>query len=298
MMKKIVKIKWSQSVWFFDIDDTLIATAKNSITAAEGIADILKNTFGQETSKKIQNKFIELFHLLYMGHTNSGNWDSKGLKQNHEKLVEKIFSLQKNIIAEGYNLKKWSREILIKIALDDLGLRYSSEQICEAADAYWMKISKLSDPFSDALFLIREIKKHKRPIILVTGSDARLILKPNGQFEYDPKYSEALKRERVIILSDKGVGFDGISIGDPEDKPHLDFFQKAVHTAEDNLGHKINLKDAIMVGDSYSADLQVPKEKMGFGLVVLFEKNMNKTEIIDEHEIKTGRLSDIANFLT
>jgi hypothetical protein len=28
-------------------------------------------------------------------------------------------------------------------------------------------------------------------------------------------------------LKDKGFIFDGVSIGDPEDKPHEDFFQKS-----------------------------------------------------------------------
>ncbi|MBI3103800.1 hypothetical protein HYZ05_02585 [Candidatus Daviesbacteria bacterium] len=35
-MKKIKKIPWSESIWFLDLDDTLIDTAGATISASEG----------------------------------------------------------------------------------------------------------------------------------------------------------------------------------------------------------------------------------------------------------------------
>lgn len=36
---------------------------------------------------------------------------------------------------------------------------------------------------------------------------------------------------------------------------------------------------------------------MRFGLVVLFQKDKEDTEIVDERQIITGKLSEVANFL-
>jgi len=118
-----------------------------------------------------------------------------------------------------------------------------------------------------------------------------------GQFDYDPQYSEALKRQRIELLREKGITFNALSIGDPEDKPHMDFFQKGLKIAEEDSGCPIDTRYAIIVGDSFGGDLQTPKEQMGFGLVVLFQKDKTKTEIIDEYQIITGNLSEVANFL-
>ena len=79
-----------------------------------------------------------------------------------------------------------------------------------------------------------------------------------------------MKRERIELLRKKGIQFHGVSIGDPEDKPHKDFFQKGIMLARKELGYHLDLSNAIMAGDSYTADLEVPKNMFGFGLVVLF----------------------------
>jgi len=137
-------------------------------------------------------------------------------------------------------------------------------------------VSDNSTPIEGVLNLFKKIKSHNRPIYFVTGSDARLKMNSQELFDYDPKYSEQFKAKRINALKNKGLFFNALSIGDPEDKPHLDFFEKAVTIAEKDLGHKLDYKNSIMFGDSYVADLQIPREKMNFGLVVLFKKGQEK----------------------
>ncbi len=294
------KIFWSKSIWFFDIDDTLIDTATNSITASEGIRKVFENNFDSEVAMNIKDQFNALYNLMYAGYKVKKDEDwlkVDGGKKAFENLNQKVASLQKEIILKWGTYKKWSREIFIKLAADSLKMKVSPELIHEAADAYWITLAKVSNPFPDAVNLMTQIKLHSRPIFLITSSDARLKMRVDGQFEYIPQYSEGLKRERIMMLLEKGIHFNGISIGDPEDKPNIDFFQKAIKLAEEDLGQIIDTSHAIMVGDSFGGDLQTPKEKMGFGLVVLFQKDKLDTEVIDEHQITTCRLSDVANFL-
>ena len=106
-----------------------------------------------------------------------------------------------------------------------------------------------------------------------------------------------LKKNRIELLREKGIIFNALSIGDPEDKPNLNFFQKGLKIAEQELGCPINTEHAIMIGDSFEGDLQVPKERMGFGLVVLFQKDKIKLKIIDDHQIITGNLMEVTRLL-
>jgi FMN phosphatase YigB (HAD superfamily) len=134
-------------------------------------------------------------------------------------------------------------------------------------------------------------------LFMVTSSDARLKMQPDGQFIYDPEFSEALKRKRIELLKGKGLKFDAISIGDPEDKPHPDFFNKALRVAEAEIGAPVDTRNAIMLGDSYGGDLQTPKEILGFGMVVLRENGKPSVQINDASQVSLGALTEAERFL-
>lgn len=300
-MDQTKKILWKDSAWFSDIDDTLIDTATTTPEASEGIRKVFEARFGLEKAKIIQNNFNEIFNLILAGLRNKTDDDwakIEGGKKTFDNLWELVEGYQLEIKNKYGAVKKFSREVFIKIAADKANLEVSAELISEAADAYWVTLSEKTRVFPGVLNLIKEIKEHGRPLYLATSSDARLKLKPDGQFEYIPKESEDFKRERIQLLRNKGIDFNLVSIGDPEDKPHLDFFEKAIKIAETDLGHKIDLSNAIMMGDSFPADLQTPKEKLGFGLVVVFHEGLNNTEVIDKNQIKTGNLQEVSSFIS
>jgi hypothetical protein len=286
------KISWKDSIWFSDVDDTLITTADSSIPASDGIRSVFTSRFGEAVGIKLQNEFIEVFTAMLSIHR--GNETAS----KYDSLIEEIESYHKDLPAEYGKPKRWSREIFIAIAAKKLGIRVSEELICEAADAYWMNLTQIAGVIPGVIPLVKEIKRHNRPFYLVTGSDVRLSQRKDGRFSYDPHYSESFKRERLAILRQRGIDFNLVSIGDPEDKPHKDFFEKAVHVAEEDLGEKINLSNAIIIGDSFAADLQTPKEQMHFGLSVLYEKGKDTTEIFDKHQLVTGNLSTIIDYLS
>lgn len=299
-MSNVHHLTWEESVWFSDVDDTLINTAGLTRAGSEGIRDVFQAGFGSEKAKKIQKSFQNVFDTLMFGHQRHTPEDWEGFtkeKEAYEALVGQITGFQQEIKEQYGSIRKWSREVFIKIACDREGVAVDPETIYEAADAYWLRLSEKTELLPGVLELVQEIKAHNKPFFLITGSDARLKLKENGQFVYDPSYSESFKRSRIQLLREKGLDFTTVSIGDPEDKPHLDFFQKGVKTAEAHLGHQIDLSKAIMIGDGYAADLQVPKEQMGFGLVVLYQPGKSEIEVRDERYVATGNLVEVTKFL-
>ncbi len=301
MENNLIKIPWSESVWFFDVDDTLIDTGGLTLFASEGIKKVFAAKYSENEAEKVKKVYVEIFTMMMDGYRVKEDEEWKkvnGGKEAYENILIEIENFQKRVKEKYGFIKKWSREVLIKIAADRVGLKTTPEMIVEAGDAYWISLAKQTHVFPDALALVNEIKKHKRPIYLITSSDGRLTLAADGQFDYEPKYSEALKRQRIEILRDMGVLFDSLSIGDPEDKPHRDFFEKGIKAAESDLGKPFNLSNTLMIGDSFGGDLQTPKEVLGFGLVVLYQRGSNATEIIDEHQINTGNLQDVAKFLS
>jgi len=300
MKQSVVKIPWSESVWFFDVDDTLIDTAGLTLSASEGIKKVFASKYPEEDAERVQKNYVDIFTTMMDGYRvkHEDEWKNiKGGKEAYENILKEIESLQKRVKEKYGFIKKWSREVLIKIAADRVGLKATPEMILEAGDAYWISLAEQTQVYPQALALVKEIKKHNRPIYLITSSDGRLTLAQDGQFDYEPKYSEALKRQRIDMLRDKGVEFSSLSIGDPEDKPHQDFFEKGMRAAEEDLGKPFELSNTIMLGDSFGGDLKTPKEVLGFGLVVLFEKGSNDTKIVDEHQINTGNLQEVAKFL-
>lgn len=293
-------IPWSRSIWFFDVDDTLINTADLTEVASHGIVSVIAKEVGEETAEKIRKTFVDIFHLLLQGHRIKKEEDwllIPEIKKFHDILVKNIDAHQTEVILQQGKPKRWSREIFIKLAADEHNVTLSSPTISLAADGYWSKLTEEAVIYDGVLPLFEEIKKHDRPIFLVTGSDAHLQMNEQGQFSYDPSMSEEYKLRRIYPLREKGIHFHAVKIGDPVDKPHHDFFFQAIQIAETHLGQSIDTKNAIMIDDS-AANLVSPKDELGFGLVVLVEKNKKDTlEVIDDRHVTTGNLSLLAQFL-
>jgi hypothetical protein len=47
------RLGWSESVWFTDVDDTLIDTAGTSYTASDGIHQVFEQSVGAEKAAQV-----------------------------------------------------------------------------------------------------------------------------------------------------------------------------------------------------------------------------------------------------
>jgi hypothetical protein len=301
LQPSLVPIAWQDSIWFSDLDNTLVATLEASTIAADSISEVFEEPYSQEAAQAVKARFNTFFKLLRAGNAvrTDQDWADHGVEKiDYDRLMGDISASQRQVREVYGQPKTWSREVLIKLAADSCGLSVDPSLIKTAADTYWRTLSEHTEIFPDALDLVQHIYDHGRAFYIATSSDGRLIMQPDGQFTYDPELSKTFKRERIEILQRKGLRFSDIFIGDPEDKPELDFFQQTVSMAETDQGHSIDRSTAIMLGDSLRNDLLVPKEQLGFGLVVLREKGRQRPEVDDPHQLRVGSLTDVADFIT
>jgi len=284
------------AIFFFDIDDTLIDTALLHKDGVKGIIQaIIKHSGFSEIGREFGQKVDEIFDLMLAGYRvkEKKDWQHvPGGKKAYKGLLAKIEHYQKNIKEKWGSIKKWSREVFIKIAADELGIEMTPSLVEKAAQAYWRKISEKMELFDHAKAFFNQLNKLGRPIYLITSSDARLKLANDGRFVYNPKYSEKLKRQRMQILTEKGLKFRQIIVGDPEDKPSIQFFEKGLKVAEEDLENIIDRSKCLIVGDSYKGDIEVPIRELGFGLGVIFSKG-SKFKKEEDNLISVGRLTDI-----
>src|SRR5882762_9753586 len=119
------KISWDESVWFSDIDDTLIDTATASVPGSEGIRRALASHCGPEKAAEIQDTFNAFFQLMMSGYRVRRNEDwaaVEGGRQAFDSLLAAVSAAQKQVMADYGHIKKWSREIFIKLAADQAGV--------------------------------------------------------------------------------------------------------------------------------------------------------------------------------
>lgn len=287
-------MNWAESLWFFDVDDTLIETAGPSEKAADGVAEALAKTLGKKDAKAVRDRYHDLFLILMAHHAADLRPDDKLARArmvlDYEALMKRIHGRQPGIVRAWGRARKWSREILVALAAEDAGVDLTSEQILAGADGYWTKLAALAKPVPGAPELFRVLRQKKRPIFLVTSSDSRVGIDANGDFVYDPAASEAYKRRRLADLPKLGLAHDGLAIGDPEDKPGEEFFLKGLRMAENALGGTVDRTSCVIVGDSFAHDLMTPLEKMGFGFGVLYARGKTEELRASERLMITGRM--------
>jgi len=286
-------------IFLFDVNHTLINTAMGHLHAMRSMEQKLIEA---KVEKDKANKIIKHVHyitsLMIVGFlmVNEDEWDDvPGGREAYKELISKIHIHQKLIYKKWGFIKKWSREVFLKIAADLMGINLNSKIIKIVVDAHWNAITEKAKPFSSAKILFKELKKRNIPVYLLTSSDGRLLFK-NETFFYDPSYSEQSKKKRMEQLRKDGLYFDDIIVGDPEDKPSKDFFLKGISIAHRASRRNINPKDMVIVGNSYEDDLDVPINELGFGLGILVDKSISRSHM-SKNIIELNDLRKIINLL-
>lgn len=290
-------VNFQNRIWFFDVDDTLVNTAPQSEEAANGIADVFTPKTGADIAGRIRARFIDIFFSMMGAHNENlpAAWrPPANLQEANDQILERIKTAQKPVIKNFGGMKKWSREVLIKLAAEDCGVGHPEPDLIEqAAERYWNLLTHGLKAHAHAWELVAALRDRGRPIFLVTSSDARLHMRPDGLFVYDPPHSEWFKRKRLEHLRTLGVDFQGAVIGDPVDKPSIEFFQKALDLAESTLGDKVFPEDCVIVGDSYITDLQTPLEKLDFGCGVLIRSDKSTSFPSENRVVVTDNLVEL-----
>lgn len=133
------------SIWFFDIDDTLIDTVGSTVDAAEGIYDYFRMNYSESDALNIKNRFVEIFQLILAGYRVKSEEDwmqVPGGKVAFDKLMSEIDSRQLKVKKDFGAIKKWSREVFIKIAADEFNIKVTPEIIHGATEAHWLRLTE------------------------------------------------------------------------------------------------------------------------------------------------------------
>jgi len=291
------KINLKNKIFFFDVNHTLINTAMGHLHAMYNMQETLIES---GVKKEIASKIIKHVHyitsLMIAGFliVDEHDWnDVPGGKSAYEELLSKIFTHQRLINDKWGFIKKWSREVFLKIAADNMGIKLNSQTISNVVDAHWLSITKKAKPFASAKVLFKELQKMNIPVYILTSSDGRLIFE-NEAFLYDPNYSEQSKKKRMEELRKEGLHFDDIIVGDPQDKPSKDFFKKGLSIVRRSLGRDIGVKDIVVVGNSFEDDLEVPINQLDFSLGIL----VGNTSGPDDKNKKIIRVNDLQEIIS
>lgn len=292
-------LKLREKIFLFDVNHTLINTAMGHLQAMSNMVKALEESgIKKNQAKNIIRRVHFATSLMIAGFliTDESEWDYvPGGKEGYKELVSKINDYQSTVLKEWGFIKKWSREVFLKIAADEEGIKLNNRIIKKTVDAHWDAITQFAKPFASAKVLFNELKKQNIPAYILTSSDGRLRYK-NGKFIYDPSFSEEAKRMRMQELKREGLFFADIIIGDPYDKPTKKFFENGVKVIGKKIGRKVDPKELVMVGNSYEDDIETPLGELNFGMGILVDEGKKK-KIIGKNFIIVGDLKDIINLL-
>jgi len=264
----------TKKVFLFDVNHTLINTAAYHTQALEKVNNYLKKYTDKHAAQYITTRFNEIFLLMVAGFLlrTDKEWEEiPGGRKSYENLVDLITSHQTKVKENWGFIKKWSREVFLKIAADEIRVILPPEVIHNTATVYWNTITDLTQPFVEAKKLHAYLAKKGYPSYLLTSSDGRLQIK-KGFFTYNASFSGNYKKKRMKTLKKKGLYFRDIIVGDPFDKPLPDYYKRATEIVQRNLKKKIDKEDFVIVGNSFEDDLETPNVILGFGQGFLIKK--------------------------
>ncbi len=287
-----------QYVFLFDVNHTLINTALYHTKALLEIEKNLSKYIDLTAARYITRRFDEIFLLMVAGFLfrTVDEWKKiPGRRKSYERLVDLITEHQVKVKGEWGFIKKWSREVFLKIAADEIKAILSPEVIQNTATIYWDTITNLTEPFDEAKKLHDYLTDKGYHIYLLTSSDGRLQIK-KGFFTYDPLFSGTYKKNRMITLKKKGLHFRDVIVGDPHDKPFPDYYKRAIEIVSNDLKKEIQNKNLIIVGNSLEDDLETPNILLGFGTGFLFKKGTSSKRI-HENIFEIGNLMEVVSIM-
>jgi FMN phosphatase YigB (HAD superfamily) len=293
---------WQNSVWFFDVDDTVLNTDGAHEFGAQLAREYLATAIGSESAEKIIDRFNEKYWFIRRGYSarDPSDWaEIHGGQAAYEALLELIRSYQPEVIQKFGAAKLWSREVLLKLCADELGIALRGEAAEAAAAAFWDGVAEKTAVIPGAAELIAALRHHGRSVHLFTSSDGRLNFHSERQtFTYDPERSRSLKTQRVERRRGQGLDYDTLTTGDPLDKPALSGFQSMLAAAAAFLGRPPAPENCVMVGDSHEGDLAVPHDRLNFGLCVWYRQNSHEVKWLDESLLSVPDLARVAGFFS
>ncbi|HBB76667.1 MAG: hypothetical protein A2186_03210 [Candidatus Levybacteria bacterium RIFOXYA1_FULL_41_10] len=288
----------NRRIFLFDVNHTLINTALYHTQALEVLEKGLKKHTDAKSASYITERYDEIFLLMVAGFLlkTDKEWkEIRGGRTSYLELMKLITKHQEEVKNKWGFIKKWSREVFLKIAAEEIDVDITPQALFELGTVYWDTITRLTEPLEEGKKLLSHLYSKGYPVYLLTSSDGRLTSN-NGFFEYDPKLSGSYKKNRMKALSLKGLKFRDVIVGDPEDKPLPGYYERAIKTIEKDMKKKIHISSFVMIGNSFEDDLETLME-MNVGTGVLFKKGSSPMK--KKNDIyRVGNLMEVVDLLS
>jgi FMN phosphatase YigB (HAD superfamily) len=177
--------------------------------------------------------------------------------ESFRAILARIAAWQKGVLGAGFELKLWSRDSLLAIALEDAGVEVTGRRLAAASESYWRVLAERTRVHEDAAAIISDLRDRGVAVHLATNSDGFLRFDEGAQtFRYDPAWARARKLERLAAIWILGLSDRDVTVGDPIGKPNPAFYESALAEFAAKLGSGAIAREcAIAVGDSLTSDV-------------------------------------------
>ena len=242
-----------------DVDDVLLATQQAEPRAARALLGALSGFLDSEKAAAVHREFVEGWRTLQRQH-----WScAESAEEAYSALERSIAEWQRGVVEQGYQVKLWSRQALLACALASQGVEISNRLVHGVTEAYWQEMAECADVHPDAAAAVRHLGSTGCHVHLATDSDGFLVFDECEQtFTYDPEASAREKIRRLRALWALGFGPRDVTIGDPVGKPDPEFSKGTVAEFSRKIGHAIDVRRTVVVGDSFAKDVE-PFLKIG-----------------------------------
>jgi len=228
-----------------DIDYTLV----NFLSGHNSAIKTIREETGEEFSKAVDDIYQIIIEERMI--KDFDEWNKK------DEYIETVGRIKK------LSSRKWSRESWIIIAAEKLGVKITKEEIETFRDIYWETVGKSSTLYEDTKAFLNMVSEKNIPLILMTSSDGVMKVQEDLSLIYNPEFSKETKEKRVKLLP---IRYSSLVIGDPIDKPDIEFF-RIIEKEIEKFG-KFKKNNILFIGDSLKIDVAVP-EKLGYQTLLI-----------------------------
>ena len=238
----------------FDVDDVIVDMDALAAVANHACLAPLMAALGESVGSAVHADFVQGYADLRRQLRAPPGVDHPP----HHALRAEIDRWQSAVVSAGHEVKPWSRQTLLAVALERNGVTLSGELIHGVVDeVYWGTIRTQSRPTPDATAALNALRATGVPFHLATNSDGFLLFDDvTRTFRYDPVHAAEEKRRRLECLSTIGIEPADISVGDPIGKPDRRFYDVVLAEFAAKHGGPIDLSRMLVVGDSLSNDVE------------------------------------------
>jgi FMN phosphatase YigB (HAD superfamily) len=219
----------------FDVDDVVVDTDAATRAGSQAVVELLGPDVGGRFARSYETLIANL----------------RGQPApDYARLRSRIEWWQRDL----KEVKPWSRECLIAIAMEDAGR--TPAQVDQAARAYWQELTDKTVLYDDFAALAEKLVERRVKYHFATNSDGFLTFDEERKtFRYDPEDSAKRKVERLWRLKPHGLYALNITVGDPIGKPHRAFYERVLDDISASQGVSIDRARVLAVGDSLHSDV-------------------------------------------